>query len=70
MELAAGGLGVELHDLGIVADGRDRAAKGGAGHAVAGEVHAAPLHGVDLKLAVVAVVEELPLRRDSDGRHG
>lgn len=46
-ELAAGGLGVELDNLGIVADGRDGAAKGCSGDTVAGEVDAAPLHRVD-----------------------
>lgn len=69
-ELAAGGLGVELDDLRIVADGGDGAAEGGACDAEAREVHAgAPLEGVELGLAVVAVVEELPLRRHGHRLH-
>lgn len=69
-ELAASGLGVELDDLGVVSNGGDRTAEGSAGDAVAGEVHArAPLEGVELGLAVVAIEEELPLRRHGDCRH-
>lgn len=40
-EAAARGLGVELHDLGVVADGGDRAAEGRGGDDVGGEVEAA-----------------------------
>ena len=61
-ELAEGGLGVELDDLRVVADDGDGAAEGGGGDLVAGEVHVFPPHWVELRLAVVAVVEELPLR--------
>lgn len=71
-ELAARGLGEELDDLGVVADGGHGAAEWRAGDAVAGEVHpgTAPLEAVELRLPVEAVVELLPLRRDGDGRHG
>lgn len=69
VELPAGGFREKLDDLGVVADDGDRTAKGGGGDAVAGEVHALPLHGVDFRLTVVAVVEELPLGSDGDGRH-
>ena len=40
-EAAARGLGVELHDLRVVADGGDRAAEGRGGDDVGGEVEAA-----------------------------
>lgn len=68
-EFAASGLGVELNDLGVVADSSDGATEGGGGNAVAGEVDATPLHGVDGKLAVEPVVQELPLPGDGYGRH-
>lgn len=68
-ELAEGGLGVELDDLGVVADHGDGAAEGGAGDLVAAEVDVLPPHRVELGLAVVAVVEEQPLRRDGHVRH-
>lgn len=68
-ELAEGGLGVELDDLGVVADDGDRTAERSAGDSVAAEVHVAPAHSVELGLAVVPVVEELPLGGDRDVRH-
>lgn len=68
-ELAEGGLGVELDDLGVVADDGDRTAERRAGDSVAAEVHVAPAHSVELGLAVVPVVEELPLGGDRDVRH-
>lgn len=68
-ELAKGGLGVELDDLGVVSDDGDGAAEGGAGDLVASEVDVSPLHGVELRLAVVSVVEELPLRCYREVRH-
>lgn len=68
-EFAASGLGVELNDLGVVADGSDGSTERGSRDAVAGEVDATPLHGVDGELAVEAVVQELPLPGDGDGRH-
>lgn len=40
-QAAARGLGVELHDLGVVADGGDRAPEGRGGDDVGGEVEAA-----------------------------
>ena len=40
-EAAPGGLGVELHDLRVVADGGDRTAEGRCGDDVGGEVEAA-----------------------------
>uniref|UniRef100_A0A0A9E8L5 Uncharacterized protein n=1 Tax=Arundo donax TaxID=35708 RepID=A0A0A9E8L5_ARUDO len=40
-EAAARGLGVELHDLGVIADGGDPAAEGRDGDDVGGEVEAA-----------------------------
>nr|CAB3473821.1 unnamed protein product [Digitaria exilis] len=40
-EAAAGGLGVELHDLRVVADGGDRAAEWRGGNDVGGEIEAA-----------------------------
>lgn len=43
-EAAAGGLGVELHDLRVVADGGDRAPEGRGGDDVGGEVESAD-HG-------------------------
>lgn len=43
-EAAAGGLGVELHDLRVVADGGDRAPEGRGGDDVGGEVES-PDHG-------------------------
>ena len=71
-EAAAGRLGPELDDLGVVADRGDRAAEGGAGDAVAAEVEASadrgPAHGVEEQLAVETVVEELPFRRDGHRR--
>jgi len=39
-EAPAGGLGVELHDLRVVADGSDRASKGRGGDDVGGQVEA------------------------------
>lgn len=68
-ELTEGGLSVELHDLGVVADDGDGAAEGRGGDLGPGEVHVLPRHRVELWLAVVAVVEELPLRRDGDVGH-
>lgn len=61
-ELAEGGLGVKLDDLGVVTDDGDGAAEGSGGDLVACEVDVLPPHWVELGLAVVAVVEELPLR--------
>lgn len=68
-ELAEGGLGMELDDLGVVADDGDRAAEGRNGNLGAGEVDVLPRHRVELGLAVVAVVEELPFRGDGDIGH-
>lgn len=61
-EFAEGGFGVELDDLGIVADHGDWTTEGCAGDLVAAEVDVFPLHLVELGLTIVAVVEELPLR--------
>lgn len=69
-EFAEGGLGVELDDLGVVSDDGDRASEGSDGDLGAGEVDVLPRHRVELGLAVVAVVEELPLRGDGDIGHG
>lgn len=69
-ELAERGLGVQLDDLRVVPDHGDGAAEGGAGDLVAAEVNVLPTHLVELGLAVVAVVQEQPLRRDGYVRHG
>lgn len=69
-ELPERGLGVQLDDLRVVPDHGDGAAEGGAGDLVAAEVDVPPPHRVQLGLAVVAVVEEQPLRRDGHVRHG
>lgn len=68
-ELAEGGLGVELDDLRVVSDDGDRPAEGRAGDLVPAEVDVLPAHTVELGLAVVTVVEELPLGGDRDVRH-
>lgn len=59
-ELAEGGLGVKLDNLGVVANDGDWTAERGAGHLVAGQVDVFPSHLVELGLAVVSVVDELP----------
>lgn len=71
-EFSEGGFGVELDDLGVVADDRDWAAEGGAGEFVAAQINVFPFHGVESRFPVVAVAEREPLGGDSDsvgGRH-
>lgn len=69
-ELAEGGFGLELDDLGVVADDGDRTAERRGGDLSAGEVDVLPGERRELGLTVVAVVEELPLRRYRNVRHG
>jgi len=61
---------VELDDLGVVSDDGNRPAEWRDSDLGAGEVDVLPRHRVELGLAVVAVVEELPLRGDGDIGHG
>lgn len=61
--------GVELDDLGVVADDGDRATEWGAGHLVAAQVHMFPPHLVYLQFPIETVAEKLPLRRNGDVRH-
>lgn len=61
-ELSQCGLGVELDDLGIVADESDRTAEWRAGDFVAAEIDVPPLHRVvEFRFPVVTVAEKLPL---------
>lgn len=71
-ELSKSRFSVELDDLGIVSNDGDWTAIRGASKLVAIKVDVFPFHGVDLWFAVVAVVEELPLRCDRHRRrrHG
>lgn len=68
-ELAEGRFGMELDDLGVVADDGDWATVGRAGNLVAVEVDVLPAHSVKLGLTIITVVEELPLGGDRDVRH-
>lgn len=68
-ELAEGGLGVELDDLGVVADDGDGTAERGGGDFGPGKVDVLPGERGELGFAIVAVVEELPLRCNGDVRH-
>lgn len=69
-ELSEGGFGVELDDLGVVADDGYRTAERGAGDFVAAQVDVFPSHLVELGLTVVPVVDELPLRGHRNVGHG
>lgn len=68
-ELSESRFGVELDNLGIVANDGDWAAEGGTGDLVAAEIDVFPLHWVDFGLTVVPVVEELPFGGDRDCCH-
>lgn len=64
-EFAEGGFGVELDDLGVVADDGDWAAEGSAGDFVASEIDVLPLELIELGFTVIVfVAEKLPFGGD------